>query len=67
MQLEDKKMEEEIFWEIKKLAEEYPCIKDTLAYQTELNTWNIDKINEFIHKKYWDQFDFSDIQKQLWL
>lgn len=67
MQLEDKKMEEGIFWEIKKLAEEYPCIKDTLAYQTELNTWNIDKINEFIHKKYWDQFDFSDIQKQLWL
>ncbi len=66
MQLEDKKMEEGIFWEIKKLAEEYPCIKDTLAYQTELNTWNIDKINEFIHKKYWDQFDFSDIQKQLW-
>ena len=60
-------MEEEIFWEIKKLAEKYPCVKDTLAYQTELNAWNIDKINEFIHQKYWDQFDFSDIQTQLWL
>jgi hypothetical protein len=67
MQLDDKKMEKNVFWEIKKLAEEYPCIKDTLAYQTELNAWNITKINEFIHKKYWDQFDFSDIEEQLWL
>lgn len=67
IQLDDKKIEEWIFWEIKKLAEEYPCVKDTLAYQIELNAWNIDKINEFIHKKYWEQFDFSDVQRQFWL
>ena len=67
IQLDDKKMEDEVFLEIKELAEKYPCVKDTLAYQIELNSWNIDKINEFIHKKYWDQFNFSDIQEQLWL
>lgn len=65
--MDDQKMEEETFWEIKKLADEYPCIKDTLAYQMKINEWNVAKINEFIHKKYGPQFDFSDVQKQLWV
>lgn len=64
-QMNNPKMENEFFWEIKKLSDEYPCIKDTLAYQIKLNESNIDKINEFIHEKYWPQFDFSDIQSLL--
>lgn len=66
-QMDDKELEDRAFWEIKKLAEtdEYECIKDTLAYQIKLNEWNVDKINEFIHKKYWPQFNFSDVQELL--
>ena len=66
-QMDDQELEDRTFWDIRKLADEYPCIKDTLAYQMKLNEWNIDKINEFIHRKYWSQFDFSDIQDQLWV
>lgn len=62
IQMDNPEMEDETFWEIKKLADEYACIKDTLAYQMKLNEWNVAKINEFIHKKYWPQFDLSDIQ-----
>lgn len=67
IQMRDPKIEKEIFWEIKKLAEDYPCIKDTLAYQMELNEWDTEKIDEFIHKKYWPQFDSEDIKYLLWL
>ena len=62
IQMDNPEMEDETFWEKKKLADEYACIKDTLAYQMKLNEWNVAKINEFIHKKYWPQFDLSDIQ-----
>lgn len=65
--MDNPQKEKESFEEIKKLAEEYPCIKDTLAYQLSLNETDISKINDFIRKKYWPQFNFSDIQSQLWL
>ena len=62
IQMDNPEMEDETFWDIKKLADKYSCIKDTLAYQMKLHEWNVAKINEFIHKKYWPQFDLSDIQ-----
>ena len=67
IQMNNPKNEDEIFWEIKELSDEYPCIKDTMAYQMKLNESNIDKIDEFVHKKYWPQFDFSHVKRILWI
>ena len=61
----DPKMKDEIFWKIKKLADEYPCIKNTLAYQMELNGDDESKMNEFIHQKYGQKFNFSNVQSIL--
>ena len=66
-QLRDPQLEDEIFGEIKKLAEEYPCIKDTIAYQMKLNEEDVGKIDEFIRKKYGPQFSFEDVQRILWV
>jgi hypothetical protein len=64
-QLHDSQLEDEIFGEIKKLAEEYPCIEDTIAYQMKLNEEDVGEIDEFIHKKYGPQFSFEDVQRIL--
>lgn len=67
IEMNDPEFENQVFWEIQKLSDEYPCIKDTLAYQMKLNESDIGEINAFIHKKYWPQFDFEDIKHQLWV
>ena len=67
IQMDNPEKENEIFEKIKELSDKYPCIKDTLAYQTKLNETDLSKINEFIHKKYGPQFNFSDVQCILWL
>ena len=50
--MDDPQKEKESFEEIKKLSDEYPCIRNTLAYQMSLNETDMSKINDFIHKKY---------------
>lgn len=65
--LDNVDFENKKFEELKVMAKEYPCIKNTLAYQLELNNWDETLMNKFIHEKYWPQFSWEDIKKQYWL